>query len=163
MAKRPHPPSGDHHRGDLLWTLDRLCVVPEFTFTVPHKPANLNDIIRMKGNPNQHHLWSGYKREWERCIRHHWVTAAHSKGNKPPRVPGPYTCRFLYLCKDRRSDPSNIHAAVEKVVLDALVDGRALDGDGFKLHQGTSYEATHADKWGIVITIMATGESNARQ
>lgn len=156
MSKGPKPPQGNFHRGDLMWMPNMLKTVGTFTFTIPHKPFSLNQLIHMKGNQGDawaRAQWSEFKQAWERCVRHYWVTQAHSKGESPPRLPGPYRVRYLYLCKTRRSDPSNLHSAMEKVILDALIEGGALESDGFKHHRGSSYEAEKADKWGIVVTV----------
>lgn len=165
VAKKP--PKGNFHRGDLLWLPDNLTVTPTFMVTIPHKPFTLNDMIYMKGNQGDKWAqaqWSEFKEGWERVIRHYWVTQAHELGLKPPRIPDTeYVVRYTYVCKDKRSDPSNIHAAFEKVALDALDQAGAIPSDRFAHHRGSSYRAVHGEKWGTVITISVYEELSDSQ
>lgn len=50
-----------------------------------------------------------------------------------------YRVAYKYCRPDARTDPSNVHAGAEKVVLDALQDMGLLAGDGHGQHRGSSY------------------------
>lgn len=134
------------------WTFppERQFVVREFTVTIPGKPMNLNEIIRLKASTYKG-AWNREKIKHERCVRLAWVKMSIAKGGAQI-INGPYSMRYLLLCKDRRSDPSNLAAGAEKVILDALVDAGALPGDGFKHHRSSSWEAIESDGWGVVVT-----------
>lgn len=153
------PPQGDFTRGHLLWLPDDLPAVHELVVTVPHRPPTLNDLnqlLKRDARTRGHKGYSSFKEAWEAVIRHYWVLQAHTRGSKPPRIVGPYRCSYLYLCGQRNIDPSNLHAAFEKLFLDALVDGNCLGGDDFGHHIGSTYQPQHTPgQWGVVVTITA--------
>jgi hypothetical protein len=147
-------------RGDLLWLPEQLNTVTKFCFTIPHKAPSLNELNVLRAQDAHQQGNKGYndfKTGWERVIRHCWVMSAKQFGQEPPRIVGGFKANYLYVCADRRSDPSNMHAATEKFVLDALVAVGALPGDGFKWHKdGSTYRCEHADRWGIFVTLEQT-------
>ena len=149
-------------RGDLLWLPEQLSSVTKFCFTIPFKPPSLNELNALRAQDAHRQGNKGYsdfKAGWERVIRHFWVMSASQFGQKPPRIVGAFKASYLYICADRRSDPSNMHAATEKFVLDALVAAGGLPGDGFKWHRhGSNYHCEHVldRRWGIFVTLEQT-------
>jgi hypothetical protein len=172
--KLPKPPAGDFARGDLLWMPERLRPEAGFSVTVPFKPPLLNELNILRAvdaHRRGHGGYNDYKAQWERAIRHCWVTQAWSLDLQPPCVTGSYNVRYLYLCADKRGDPSNMHAAFEKFFLDALksqyvgkgktrklVAAGALPGDSAAHHAGSSYAAEYGEKWGIVVSVTSAAE-----
>jgi hypothetical protein len=140
-------------RADWAFPPERRFVVREFTVTIPGKPVNLNDMIRLKGSRYKG-AWNKAKIKHEAAIKLAWVKMSIAKGGAQI-VDGPYKVRYLLLCKDRRSDPSNLAAGAEKTILDALVDAGAIPGDGFKHHRASSWEAIESKGWGVVVTVKA--------
>ena len=146
-------------RADWVFPPERRFIVPEFTFTIPAKPMNLNEIIRLKGGRYKG-AWNRQKIKREAVIKLAWVRMSIAKGGAQI-VNGPYRVRYLLLCKDKRSDPSNLAAGAEKTILDALVDAGAIPGDGFKYHRSSSWEAIESSGWGIVVTVKSLDASKA--
>lgn len=154
----PQAPAGDFHRGEMLWMPSMLTWAPKLTFTVPFKPPSLNELNQLRAidaRRQGHHGYNDFKTRWEDVIRHCWVTTCWQAGQTAPRrLTGAFRAQYLYICADRRSDVSNLHAAFEKILLDALVSAGALPGDRFAHHRGSSYEAEHTPgKWGVVVTL----------
>lgn len=151
------PPEGDFARGHLLWLPNQLEVVKQFSFTVPHKPPLLNDILTLRAaqaGRYGHHQYTAFKDAWEAVVRHYWVTSSWIHGSPPPKVLEAYNVRYLYMLGDRKADLSGFHAAFEKVLLDALVQGGALPGDSLRHHQGGSYGWQWTPgKWGVLVTV----------
>lgn len=151
-------------RGDMLWLPEQLDTVTRFCFTIPHKPPLLNDLNQLRAidatRQGGRGGYNDYKSAWARIIRHYWVMTSRQANCRPWRIVGPYRAEYLYICADRRADPSNMHAASEKFVLDALVEVGALPGDGFKWHEaGSTYSAQHAPgTWGIFVTLEQVAE-----
>lgn len=148
-------------RGDSLWLPEMLNTVTKYCFTIPFKAPSLNELNMLRAQDAHQQGNNGYndfKVGWERVIRHFWVMSARQFGQEPPRIVGAYKASYLYVCADRRSDPSNMHAATEKFVLDALVAVGALPGDGFKWHRhGSTYRCEHVPgRWGIFVTLEQT-------
>lgn len=146
-------PRTTDQRAEWVFPPERRHVVSEFTFTVPVKLVNLNEMIRLKGSSYKG-AWNRQKIAYEKAVRLAWVKMSIAKGGAQI-IDQPYTVRYLLLCKDRRSDPSNIAAGAEKVTLDALVDAGALPGDGYKWHRGSSWECVEARTWGVIVTVRA--------
>lgn len=138
-------------RADWVFPPERRFVVREFTITIPGKPVNLNEMIRLKGSRYKG-AWNRAKIKAESAIKLAWVKMSIARGGAQI-VQGSYSVRYLILCKDRRSDPSNLAAGAEKTILDALVDAGAVEGDGFKFHRASSWEAIEADGWGVIVTV----------
>lgn len=161
------PPQGDFSRGHLLWLPGDLPATAELVVTVPHRPPTLNDLNQLRARDARtrgHNGYTRFKEAWEAVIRHHWVLQAHTRGAKPSRITGPYTCSYLYLCGQRTVDPSNLHAAFEKLFLDALVEGHCLPGDDYGHHLGSSYKTHHTPgQWGVVVTITADASVTREQ
>lgn len=144
------PPRTTDPRADWVFPPERRFVVREFTVTIPLRLANLNEMIRLKGSAYKG-AWNRQKVAYEKAIKLAWVKASIAKGGAQI-IDSPYTMRYLLLCKDKRSDPSNLAAGAEKVVLDALVDAGALPGDGYKWHRSSSWECVDSAAWGVVVT-----------
>lgn len=124
-------------------------VVESFTLIIAGRFPSLNDILRIKAS-RYRGKWNDLKVEWQSVVRRAW------EGMGKPCVKSAYRCDFDYVCSDKRRDPSNIAAAGEKIILDALVDCGALPGDGFKWHRGTSYVAGF-DKTMDYVRVTVTG------
>lgn len=164
--KAGQPPEGDFSKGAMLWLPNMLRPSAGFSFTVPQRPPSLNEIDDLKKQAAKIRgtMYTAYKIAWEEVIRHYWVmqtglgaseivVAGKPRGYVPQIIRSPYLVRYMYLLKSRRWDPSNLHAAFEKFMLDALVDVGALPGDGAKWHRGSSYTWTDSESWGAVISI----------
>lgn len=150
MSKRK-PPKITDPRSSWIFAPNDVRVVDSFTFTIPHRLADLNEMIRLKGS-RWKGAWNKQKIAFEAAVKLAWVTTSVQHGGAL-QVKGAYTMRYLLLCKDKRTDPSNLFAGAEKVVLDALVSCGAVEGDGFKHHRASSFEATKAAAWGCVVTV----------
>lgn len=169
-APEPEPPKVGvlAHHGHTLWHWDDVEVVTRIILSIPHKPPSLNDLntlLKHDAHAQGNGGYNDFKAAWEAVIRHYWVQQAKERGSRPPRILGRYKCSYVYLFGDRRMDPSDVHAAFEKICLDALcknvpviVDGKAkeagaLPGDAFRHHDGSSYKPVYTPgKWGVVIT-----------
>lgn len=145
------PPKIVDSRAEWVFPPERLETVESMVVAIPHKLPNLNDVIRLKGG-RYAGAWNKVKVAFERAIRLAWVLDGINRG-KAHRIIGPYRVSYTLLCKDRRSDPSNLFAGAEKVILDALVGCGALEGDGYKLHKGSAFVAQDSDKWGVIVAI----------
>jgi len=51
-------------------------------------------------------------------------------------IKGPVWINYLWICKDKRKDPSNIAAGGRKVIEDALVSCGIIEGDGWRHMKG---------------------------
>lgn len=158
MTKRHHVPLSAIGKQARIVTPElveqgRRKAVSGFTLVLPCKFPTLNEILRVKAN-RWRGTWNSLKIKWQDEVRRHWEDFGK------PRIVGPYTVEYEYLCANKRSDPSNIAAGAEKIILDALVNAGALPGDGFKWHSASSYKAIHDGKRDAVkVTFRALAES----
>lgn len=123
----------------------------DFELTIAGRFPSLNDILRVKAS-RWRGKWNAMKVEWQGIVRRAW------EGAGKPRVVGAYSVRYLYIVSDRKRDLSNIHASAEKIILDALVNCGAIEGDGFKFHVGSSYRA-HVDPRVDAVRVHVVGEA----
>lgn len=146
------PPRITDIRAEWLFPPDRLTVVGELTFAIPHRLPNLNDFGDWKASRDKG-MWNRHKIAYEKAVRLAWVLTSIRAGNRGLVVRGAYKVRYLLLLKDKRSDPSNLFAGAEKVVLDGLQACGAIEGDGCKHHKGSEFGWEASDRWGVVVTV----------
>lgn len=107
---------------------------------------SLNDILRVKAS-RWRGKWNAMKIEWQQLVRAVWLNTGR------PVVHGQYRVEYVYHVSDSRRDLSNIAAAGEKIILDALVNAGAIDGDGFKHHVGSAYSAVRDTADFVEVTV----------
>jgi hypothetical protein len=154
---RVKPPRITDIRADWLYTPDRMAAVKEFTLRIPHRLPSLNEIIDMKANQGEEWAraqWSQFKEAYEKAVRLQWVLDAIQRGQAAV-IRGRYKATYTLLCGDKKTDPSNLFAGAEKVILDALVRCGALEGDGFKHHRDSKFEAIESKSWCVVVKLRA--------
>lgn len=122
-----------------------------FRLIIGGRFPSLNEILRVKAS-RYRGKWNNMKVEWQTVVRRSW------EGQGKPCVKTCYRVEYLYVVSDKRRDLSNIHAAAEKIVLDALVNCGALPGDGFKWHIGSSY-AAKLDKTMDAVMVTVTSDA----
>ena len=70
------------------------------------------------------------------------------------KITGPFTVEYNLYYKNINSDPGNIIAGIEKVLLDGLQECNAIEQDNPKYHKGTSWQVIGQDKTNPRIEIL---------
>ena len=102
-------------------------------------PGSFPDMNRIIASSKRH--WSAYAK-FKRTYTDLVVAAV--KNRYDPIMDYPVYMHFNWYCKDRRIDPDNI-ASAKKIIIDGLVAGGILAGDGWAQICGLS-DTFHIDK-----------------
>jgi hypothetical protein len=119
----------------------------------------LNDLLRAhgQGGGGKGNGYARLKRTLQDQARI-FIRQARVKGELTP-VKGPAVLDYEHRRPNRRADPSNVAAAVMKIIEDALVCEGIIEGDGWDTVAGFSHSfAVSTSAPGVLVTVKAGKE-----
>lgn len=79
-------------------------------------------------------------------LKQHFHSLVGNQVANSPSIPGQFTVTYTLYYKNITSDPSNIIAGIEKVLLDGLQEHSIITEDNPKYHIGTSWTVAGQDR-----------------
>ncbi len=127
---------------------------------IPGQLPTLNKIIEAAKVRGGSHNSKG--KQWNRYseMKRKWTQYISGVIGIPEKQHVRFFIEYNIWREDRRTDPSNIFAGYEKIILDALEHVGLIAGDGWKHHRGSDFKKLEKDKENpkINITITELGE-----
>ena len=141
---------------------DRVNAIDQFfrDRNIGHVAGDQVTTITIPGTfPDMNRIIAASKKHWSEYAKfkrtHTDLVVAAVKNRHEPIADYPVWLAFDWYCKDRRIDPDNI-AAAKKMIIDGLVVGGILAGDGWNHICGLS-DTFHIDRRNtrVMVSLMA--------